>query len=96
MPTDQDGAKGEGEEKGGENKKKKGKSQYLIDREKNIKKNRELLTPFFKEINDALVEWKEEEQATKKKKKEGKKTTKVEKEKEIDKPIKWSTWKSKE
>ena len=91
-PMDQDSARGKWEEKGGENKKKKGKLQYLFDREKNIKKNCELLALFFKEIN----EWKEEEQAAKTKKKEGKKTTKVEKEKEKDKLIRQSTQKSKE
>ena len=73
-PTEKDNAKGEGEEKGGKNK-KEGKSQYLIDREKNIERNRELLASFF----DALGGLKGEEQATKKKKKEGKNKTKAEK-----------------
>jgi hypothetical protein len=53
---------------------KKGISQYLIDKEKNIEKNRQLLAPFFNDINDALKDWKEEEQGIKRKKKEGKKT----------------------
>lgn len=76
--TDQDHAKGEGEEKGEEEKGGE-KGQYLNDREKNIEKNRELLAPFF----EALGEGKEGEQAIKKKK-EGKtrKTTKAEKAKE--------------
>lgn len=78
--ADQDSAEGEGGKEGGEKKKKKGKSQYLINREKNIEKNRELLAPFFKEVSEAINDWKEEEQAIKKKKKEGK-ITKAEKKK---------------
>ena len=87
--ADSEGTDIEGEEKDEENKKKKGKSKYLIDREKNIENNRKILAPFFKDITDALEEWKEEEQAIKKMKN----TTKTDLKKDKDEPIRRSTQK---
>lgn len=73
-PTKKDNATVGGEEKG-RKKKNNGISQYLIDREKNIEKNRELLAPFF----EGLEELKKGGPATKNKKKDGKKKTNAEK-----------------
>jgi hypothetical protein len=69
-PTDQDSAERVGQKKVHSREKEK-KSQYDIDREKNIEKNREVLAPFFEALKGMKVGG-----AVNAKKKERKKTEK--------------------